>query len=129
MSGAPGDPPRATRLVLEAQLAARGVSGRDLDDASLRQLTETSGPELRLIAALLDTLDIAPGLLPSSAPAEAGVAPSLAPARDSLAENLIRMEASLPPVTALAPGDLDRLLPRVESVVEHLVSGAPDEAP
>jgi len=127
MSDAPNDPWRATRLVLEAQLAARGVSSRDLDDESLRQLAETSGPELRLIAALAETLAIAPALLPSAHGGE-GAVPSLAPAGGSLAANLLRTEASLPPVAALAPGDLDRLLPRVESVVEHLISGAPDEA-
>jgi len=128
MSDALDDRLRATRLLLEAGLAARGVARLDVDDERLRELIATGGPELRLIVALLSTLDIPPDLLPPAAGAE--------PSRDadgSLAANLLRTEAALPPVPPLAPGDLDRLLPRLESAVESLVEGlrrgAGDEAP
>jgi hypothetical protein len=129
MSDAPHDPLRATRLLLRGRLAARGASGPELDDERLRQLIDTGGPELRLIGALLETLEIAPGLLPTGAGVEEGPAPSRDPAAASLAANLLRMEASLPAVAALAPGDLEGLLPRVERALDRLLSATPAEAP
>lgn len=124
MSDAPYDRLRATRLLLEAQLAARGGAALDVDDERLRQVLATSGPELRLVVALLETLDIPPGLLPPAA-GSADVATPAQEAGATLEENLRHLEAAVPAVPDLSPDDLDRLLSRLERLVESLEIAAP----
>jgi hypothetical protein len=109
---------RATTLLLEAQLASRGLS-RPPDDETLRELVAASGAEFRLALALVQTLEIDRGLVlaTGSHPEPAELAAGARPAGADLAGNLARTAASPPPLPSLAAADLDGLLPRLESVL------------
>jgi len=109
---------RVAKRLLEAELAARGIAGIDLDDGRVRELWAASGREFRLLVDVLSALR-APGdlLLPATL-GEAAEEPDPGddPVRSLVLANLARLGAA-PPEPEAPPAGLDRLLPRLDEII------------
>jgi len=110
---------RVAKRLLEAELAARGIAGIDLDDGRVRELWAASGREFRLLVDVLSALR-APGdlLLPATL-GEAEEEPEAGddPVRSLVLANLARLGPAPPPGPEVPPAGLDRLLPRLDEII------------
>jgi hypothetical protein len=110
---------RVAKRLLEAELAARGIAGIDLDDGRVRELWAASGREFRLLVDVLSALR-APGdlLLPATL-GEAKEEPDAGddPVRSLVLANLARLGPAPPPEPEVPPAGLDRLLPRLDEII------------